>query len=468
VPEENHDSKISATQMADLPVAMNDSAMGGSKHFATETSSGDNVSLTTGDVLADRYEIIALIGRGGMGEVYSAMDNVRAEEVALKVLLPSFENNPQICERFRVEGRVASSFSHPHIVRVFDLQRSAGRTFMSMELLRGATLRDEMNRRFAKQSKFDDDELLSLLSQLTDAFSQIHPQHIHRDIKPENIWCCADGSYKVMDFGIARDTQAERVSQIGQGSGTLYYIPPEQQLGLADLDGRADQFSVGVTLYEMAVGVLPQGAARPPVEGNDSISPAMSDAIMRAIQMDPDERFETMPEFLAAADASNARSKRRLSLRSRTPRAERPPRQQRIPTIRPMTFTVAGMIGAWLSAVVGWYGAIAISPWVILLTGSAAAFCGLLALMGGINDKQPAATWHGVAHMAFGLIGLLAVLMMAVSHVDPSSWRLGFGMLGLVHLTATGPGTILSGFRAGLVRPIRNPVTSSSSNADPV
>ena len=263
---------------------------------------GEDAVFQPGDRLVDRYEVVNKIGQGGMSLVYEAFDEVRNEHVALKVLLPSLAASSRMQDRFLQEGRIASNFSHPHIARVFDLHQTESLFMLSMELLHGSTVRHDMERRKTQRQAYRPSEVLTTIQQVSLALDVVHSANvIHRDLKPENLWMGLDETVKIMDFGIARD--ASRVAHTTglRGSGTPYYIAPEQLSASAHLDHRADQYSLGVIAYEMLTGSIPQGAVRAPHEINPEVPRKLSMAIFRAINSDPAKRFSSVKAFAEAA-----------------------------------------------------------------------------------------------------------------------------------------------------------------------
>lgn len=275
----------------------------------TPAGGGMVTELGPGLRLLDRYEIQRKIGQGGMSTVYEAVDGVRGEKVALKVLLPNLAAQPALQERFLQEGRLSSNFSHPHIARVYDLHQTDTLIFLSMELLHGTTLRHDMNRRHDQRQVYRPTEVLAIVDDICDALEVVHAEGVvHRDLKPENFWLGLDGSVKVMDFGIARESSGTSFTNAGRGSGTPYYIAPEQLASSPTLDDRADQYSVGIILYELLTGELPQGAIVPPHEKNSAIPRKMSEAIFRALDAEPTNRFDSIGDFRTAVQFRTERT----------------------------------------------------------------------------------------------------------------------------------------------------------------
>lgn len=268
----------------------------------TPSNGGFVTELGPGLRLLDRYEIQRKIGQGGMSTVYEAFDSVRGEKVALKVLLPKLAAQPVLQERFLQEGRLSSNFSHPNIARVYDLHQTESLIFLSMELLHGTTLRHDMNRRKDQRQIYRPTEVLTMLDDICDALEVVHAEGVvHRDLKPENLWLGLDGSVKVMDFGIAREASGTSYTSSGRGSGTPYYIAPEQLAASPTMDDRADQYSVAIIMYELLTGELPQGAIVPPHERNADIPRKMSEAIFRALDSEPTNRFDKISELREAS-----------------------------------------------------------------------------------------------------------------------------------------------------------------------
>jgi tetratricopeptide (TPR) repeat protein len=200
-----------------------------------------------------KYEIVSLLGKGAMGQVFLARDSMLEREVALKVMVSSIADDPELMKRFEREAKAVARMSHPNVVNVFDLgYHTDGSPYMAMELLKGQDLAKAMR----TPPQMSVERKVNVLVQVLTGLAHAHQAGIvHRDIKPANIFLNADGTVKIMDFGVARLTTA---SMTGTGSivGTADYMSPEQVKG-AKVDGRSDLFSVGCMFYELLAGRRP-------------------------------------------------------------------------------------------------------------------------------------------------------------------------------------------------------------------
>ncbi len=263
---------------------------------------GQGVLVEPGKTLANRYEIKEILGVGGMGVVYRAIDKELGETIAIKTLKSDFvAQDPTALERFRGEIRLARKISHRNVVRTHDIGESGGVYYITMEFVEGKSLKDLIRSR----GRLPVSVVLTVGKQLARALEVAHEQGvIHRDIKPQNIVVEPNGVLKVMDFGIAR--LAERkdgVTQAGMIIGTPEYMAPEQLLG-DDLDGRADIYAAGVVLYECLTGRTPFTADSPitliskvlestptaPQEINSDVPRSLSDLVLRTMSREREER----------------------------------------------------------------------------------------------------------------------------------------------------------------------------------
>ncbi|MCK0154918.1 SUMF1/EgtB/PvdO family nonheme iron enzyme [Alcanivorax sp. S6407] len=283
---------LSQTKLADLPGMAPQDAV--------------QVELQSGHILANRYEIKELIGQGGMGAVYRAFDKNRDEDIAIKLLLPSLTKNERALERFLNEARISSKLSHPNIVNVFDVQSEGDLFFLTMELLEGQDLRQIMDNQKTAGRPFDVEDVKEYIAGITEGLAYAHQHTVHRDIKPENIWVTEDQQVKLMDFGIAQLQSSSQRTQTGAAMGTAYYMAPEQLKGVKDIDGRADQYALGVLAYEMLTEDVPAGVIEPVNALRKDIPKGMAAAIMQAMNARPENRFPDINAFNAAIQSGKA------------------------------------------------------------------------------------------------------------------------------------------------------------------
>ncbi|MHB8817043.1 MAG: serine/threonine-protein kinase, partial [Steroidobacteraceae bacterium] len=201
---------------------------GGSRAGGSGGWSGDTAELAPGTVLAGRYEILSVLGTGGMGSVYRAQDRELDRLVALKVIRPELARNPAIVDRFKQELRLSHKVTHRNVVRMYDLSEDAGMRFVTMEMVAGRDLRTVLDER----GKLPTDEAASILEQICFALEAAHNEGIlHRDLKPQNVMVEEHGRVVVMDFGLARTIEGDGMTQSGALVGTMEYMSPEQALG---------------------------------------------------------------------------------------------------------------------------------------------------------------------------------------------------------------------------------------------
>jgi serine/threonine protein kinase len=210
-------------------------------------------SLQPGSVFASRYEIIKILGEGGMGAVYKARDIELEREVALKVIKPELADNPEILQRFKQELILARQVTDRHIIRIFDLGEAGGTKFITMEYLDG----DNLHQILKQKGKLEVAEAVDIMEQVANGLAAAHREGIiHRDLKPGNIMRDANGRVVVMDFGLARTLSGDGMTQTGAMLGTLEYMSPEQAQG-KELKTSSDVFTLGLILYELLAGVTP-------------------------------------------------------------------------------------------------------------------------------------------------------------------------------------------------------------------
>ena len=260
-----------------------------------------------GKVINERYELLEVVGSGGMAMVYKAHDRLLNRNVAVKVLKESLKNDNEIVEKFSAEAKAAASLSHNNIVSVYDVGTSDGISYIVMELIEGETLKEYINKN--KPIKWQ--TACEITIQIANALSAAHSNGIiHRDIKPHNIIITKDGTAKVADFGIARAVSSDTVVAGGSAMGSVHYISPEQARG-GFVDTSSDLYSLGVVLYEMLTGSLPfdgdnavsialkkleQEPMSPKVINLD-IPQTLDTIVMKSISKEQHSRYKTAEEF---------------------------------------------------------------------------------------------------------------------------------------------------------------------------
>jgi serine/threonine protein kinase len=283
--------------------------------------------VAPGTVLAGRYEILAVLGRGGMGTVYSARDRVIDETVALKVLRPEIADSPEFKRRFLTEVRLARRVTHPIVCRIHEYGEDGGLRFLVMELVHGQDLR-----RLLSAGPLLPERALEIAIQAAEGLQAIHAAGIvHRDLKTANLMVDEAGGIKLMDFGIAKPVAGggKAAAPSGYIVGTPEYMSPEQGRG-RPVDARSDIYSLGVVVYELFTGRVPFHADTPvatlmmhvdtpPPLDDPALPPAVADVLRRALAKDPGDRF---PTAQAMADALRGERTLRLGRRSRGARRE--------------------------------------------------------------------------------------------------------------------------------------------------
>lgn len=259
--------------------------------------------LADGGVLADRYEILKLLGEGGMGAVYKARDRELDRLVAIKVIRPELAGHPSILQRFKQEIVLARKITHRNVIRIYDLGVATGMRFITMEFVEGRDLSSLIEER----QKYSPEEAVQILRQVCAALEAAHLEGVvHRDLKPQNIMIEGTGRVCVMDFGLARSLDAGGLTQAGSIMGTPTYMSPEQARGVP-ADARSDLFSLGIIAYQLLTGTVPfkgdttlssmllrtQGPPRPPIEIEPTVPPALNDVVMKALEIEPDARYQT-------------------------------------------------------------------------------------------------------------------------------------------------------------------------------
>lgn len=296
-----------------------------------------------GKILAGRYEIIQVVGKGGMATVYKARDNLLNRYVAVKVLKDEYSKDEVFVKRFRTEAQSAASLIHPNIVSVFDVGEDKGISYIVMELLESKTLKDYIEEKGPLSSELT----LKIAAQIASALEAAHKAHIvHRDIKPQNIILNQNLVAKVTDFGIAKvtNTTSATITSFGKTMGSVHYFSPEHAKG-GYTDAKSDLYSLGVVMYEMATGKIPFDAESPvsvalkhiqedpipPIEVNPMVSRGLNDIILKAMEKSTATRYQTASEMLT--DISIALSKPKDGIAQRVSSSVQAGETQVIPTL---------------------------------------------------------------------------------------------------------------------------------------
>lgn len=261
-----------------------------------------------GKKLDGRYELLELIGVGGMADIYKARDIVEDRIVAVKILKTEFAGSDEFLRRFRNESKAIALLSHPNIVKIYDVGFTDKVQFIVMEYVDGITLTDYIEQQGVLKWR----DAVHFTIQILKALQHAHDRGIvHRDIKSSNVMLLSDGTIKVMDFGIARFNRENNKTMSEKTIGSVHYISPEQARG--DItDERSDIYSVGVALYEMLTGRKPfdgdtpvsialmhmQSTPKKPSEINSTIAEGLEQIVMRAMQKDPAQRYQTAGEMI--------------------------------------------------------------------------------------------------------------------------------------------------------------------------
>lgn len=261
-----------------------------------------------GKRLDGRYQIMEVIGVGGMAVVYKAYDNIDQRTVAVKILKDEFLANEEFKRRFKNESKAIALLSHENIVRVFDVSYGETLQYIVMEYVDGITLKEYIQ----QQGKIDPREAIYFITQILRALQHAHDRGIvHRDVKPQNTMLQSDGTIKVTDFGIARFSRGETKTMTDSAIGSVHYFSPEQATGDAT-DAKTDLYAAGVVLYEMLTGSLPfqsdnavsvalmqlQKEPALPRELNPDLPVGLEQIIMKAMQKNVSDRYQTASEML--------------------------------------------------------------------------------------------------------------------------------------------------------------------------
>jgi predicted Ser/Thr protein kinase len=259
------------------------------------------VAVAEGLPSIDGYEVLAELGRGGMGVVYRA-HHVRLDRpVAVKLLPAESGRDAAFAERFTREARALARLNHPSIITIYDFGQAGGQSYFVMEYVEGTNLRQRM-----RAGRLSPEEALRIALQVCDALQYAHELGIvHRDVKPENVLLDRLGRVKIADFGLVKllNRKSTQYTLTGpwQAMGTLHYMAPEQTENRPALDHRADIYSLGVMLYEMLTGELPLGRFAPPSQ-RSPVDPRLDEIVLRALEREPEHRYQNVGELKAALE----------------------------------------------------------------------------------------------------------------------------------------------------------------------
>ncbi len=307
------------------------------------------MSFQIGDKVGD-YQIIGVLGAGGMGRVYKVKNLISDRIDAMKVLLPDLADDPALADRFLREIKVLASLNHPNIAGLRTAFRLENQLLMIMEFVDGTTLEDKL-----KNGPFPLLDAIDYISQVLSALGYAHSHGvIHRDIKPANMMLTPENVIKLMDFGIAKSKSDRKLTMTGTTVGSFSYMSPEQVQGTG-LDARSDLYSLGVSLYEMVTGSRPfkgqsdydlmvaqlQKAPLPPIEIQPELPKALNDIIMISLEKNPARRFQSAEAFRVALQ----------SVKGGLPSLPFSPAQAAVPSVAGQTATLTAAFSP--SAVLG-------------------------------------------------------------------------------------------------------------------
>ena len=316
--------------------------------------------LHIGDLLSGRYEIVQLLGEGGMGAVYKARDVELEREVALKVIRPEMAEHPEILQRFKQELILARQITDRNVIRIFDIGEAGKTKFITMEYLEGENLHQILKR----EGKLEVAEAIGIMEQTASGLAAAHREGIiHRDLKPGNIMRDKNGRVVVMDFGLARTISGDGMTRTGAMLGTIEYMSPEQAQG-KEVKASSDIFTFGLILYELLAGVTPfhaesaiasllmrsQQRAVPLADVARNVPATLSNIVSKCLETDPAKRYQSAEQLDADLRAWQGRGgKSRVSassLRLRMNRVRELPWQR---------FAITGVLIVAIAAGIAWY-----------------------------------------------------------------------------------------------------------------
>jgi serine/threonine protein kinase/lipopolysaccharide biosynthesis regulator YciM len=273
----------------------------------TKTIETPTEEHTRGSIIAERYEVIEELGKGGMGKVYRVEDKKIKEEVALKLIKPEIAADKKTIERFSNELKFARKIAHRNVCKMYDLGEEEGTYYITMEYIPGEDLKSFIRR----SRQLNVGTAISLAKQVSEGLSEAHRLGVvHRDLKPQNVMIDKEGNARIMDFGVARSVEGKGITGAGVMIGTPEYMSPEQVEG-KDADQRSDIYSLGIMLYEMLTGRVPFEGDTPfaigvmqksetpkdPKEFNSQIPDDLNRMILQCLDKDKEKRFQSTGEF---------------------------------------------------------------------------------------------------------------------------------------------------------------------------
>ena len=328
---------------------------------ATRLTSPDSAAvLQIGDLLGGRYEILQLLGEGGMGAVYKARDVELEREVALKVIRPEMAEHPEILQRFKQELILARQITDRNVIRIFDIGEAGKIKFITMEYLEGENLHQILKR----QGKLEVAEAIGIMEQAASGLAAAHREGIiHRDLKPGNIMRDKNGRVVVMDFGLARTFSGDGMTRTGAMLGTIEYMSPEQAQG-KDVKASSDVFTFGLILYELLAGVTPfhaesaiasllmrsQQRAVPLADVARNVPGTLSNIVSKCLETDPAKRYQSAEELDADLRAWQGRGGK-----SRVSASSARLRMNRIRELPWQRLAITGALIVAIAAGIAWY-----------------------------------------------------------------------------------------------------------------
>jgi serine/threonine protein kinase/tetratricopeptide (TPR) repeat protein len=393
-------------------------------------------TLEPGKLLGGRYEILRLLGEGGMGSVYQARDVELDRLVALKVIRADLAGNPAMLQRFKQELILASQVTHKNVVRIYDLGEAEGIRFITMEFVDGEDLRTLLK----QQLKFTPEESVATLEQVGRALQAAHAVGvIHRDLKPQNIMRDSAGRIVVMDFGLARSVDSAGMTQTGALVGTMEYMSPEQAMGTT-LDQRSDIFAAGLIFYELLTGQMPYKAESalaslmkrtservlPASQLDASVPQRLSAIVNRCLERDPNQRYSTAADLVHDLETWHADPS--LKSVAKSPASVSAPRSVQINLALPSQRGWLWGVAAVFALLAGFFALPTTRHWVFPAAQSTQeAISGIPPLAGGkfvaILPLRLLGSDQTLRYVADGLAEALSTKLFQVQevHVSPAS-----------------------------------------------